>query len=152
MIKEVWYRMNIEGEKEGDCPEFLICYPTMKERESILKMSTDSRKAVGKRNTSFISDFDTRKNGELLVKKVIKEWKGLKNKHLSYIYDTSPDYMNEWEYKGDKKANTEIKFTENLKREFSEVYNADIIANFINPGLLFIEDLNKEEKEKELKN
>ena len=152
MIKEVWYVMKIEGLRDDECPEFLLSYLTRNEKEDILKMATTTKKTVGKKDNSFLSDFDTRKNGELIIKKAIKDWKGLKNKHLSHIYDTSPDYSDKWEYKGDKKAETEIKFTENLKREFSEVYDADIIINFINPGFNFIDDLNREEKEKELKN
>ena len=155
MIKETWYVMQIEGLRGDECPEFLVSYLTAKERQDVIKAATSSRKTVGKKDTGFLSDFDTRKNGELIIKRSIKDWKNLRNKHLSYIYDTSPDYSEKWEYKGDKgdqKANFEIKFTEDTKRELSEVYNADIIVNFINPALDFIDQLNKEEKEKELKN
>lgn len=152
MIKEVWYTMKIEGLREDDCPEFLVSYITRTEKEDILKMSTSSKKTVGKKDNSFLSEFDTRKSGELTIKKAIKDWKGLKNKHLSHIYDTSPDFCDKWEYKADKKADTEIKFTENLKREFSEVYDSDIIINFLNPAMDVIDSLNREEKEKELKN
>lgn len=152
MIKEVWYKMKIEGLKEDDCPEFLVLYSTRREKEDILKMATNTHKTVGKKDNSFLSDFDTRKSGELMIKKSIKDWKGLKNKHLSHIYDTTPDFSDKWDYKGDKKVDTEIKFTENLKREFSEVYDSDIIINFLNPAMDFIDDLNRTEKEKELKN
>lgn len=152
MVKEVWYKMEIEGLKSEDCPEFLVCFLTSKEREDVLKMASNSRKTVGKKDNAFLSDFDTRKNGDLIIRKAIKDWKGLKNKHLSYIYDTSPEFAGKWEYKGEQKANFEIKFTEDLKRELAEVYNADIIVNYINPALDFIGELNKKEKEKELKN
>ena len=155
MIKEAWYVMQIEGLRGDECPEFLVSYLTAKERQDVIKAATNSRKTVGKRDNSLLADFDARKNGELIIKRTIKGWKNLRNKHLSYIYDTSPEFSEKWEYKGDKgdkKADFEIKFTEELKREFSEVYDSDIVVNFINPALDFIDQLNKEEKEKELKN
>jgi len=152
MIKEVWYTMRIEGLREEECPEFLVSYLTEKERQDVIKASTNSRKTVGKKDNSLLADFDSRKNGELVIKRTIKDWKNLRNKHLGNILDTTPEFSEKWKYKGDGKANTEIKFTEDLKRELSEFYNSDIMGNFINPALDFIDELNKQEKEKELKN
>lgn len=121
------------------------------EREVLLNTAKKRQHGViGKKNDDIFGSIDWRAFNRMVILRAIKGWSGLQNRHLPVIYDCK-EKANQWEFKGDKKRETEIPFSEEARRELAEMYSVNFIS-WMNNALDAIDEENIKAKEAELKN
>jgi len=148
MIENIWYAF-----QESDGVEFLIQDISKADKSYILK-EVRKKGSKWRRDELDFADLDWDKYSDMLIRKTIVDWKGLKNKHLDEIFDIDK----EWEYKGtpDKDgkfdAEHEIKFSKDQLREIAEKHDPNFAIKFLKTALDHIDELKREEKRNQLKN
>ena len=149
LIKQM--ECTIPFQSDGSVVKLLVESISREERKNFLIAATSKKKNIesnGKSNMLETVDFD--KLNTSIIRRAVKGWSGLKNKHLPIIYDCK-EKANEWSYFGDGKRETEIPYSEDQKRELSNVHS-DNFMTMLNLFLDDIDDANAEAKEAELKN
>jgi hypothetical protein len=135
---------------DGSVVTFEVASITKDEKQMILKSAKHNVKNIEKTEDDFLNRIDFKKFNRMVILRAIRGWHGLKNKHLLIVYDTGDESPN-WEFKGDKGRETEIPFTEDLKRELAEMYSVNFMT-WLNGAMDEIDAANAKVKEAELKN
>ncbi|MBU2527720.1 MAG: hypothetical protein KKC03_14075 [Bacteroidetes bacterium] len=135
---------------DGSVVTFEIENISKDEKQLILKSSKQNTKSIEKQKDDFLDRIDFEKFNRLVILRAVKGWKGLKNKHLLIIYDCTNKGA-EFQFKGDKGRETEIPFTEELRRELAEMHSTNFMS-WLNDTMDGIDAENVKAKEAELKN
>jgi len=135
---------------DGSVATFEIENIPKDEKQLILKSAKQNVKSIEKQKEDFLDRIDFDKFNRLVILRSVKGWRGLKNKHLLIIYDCANKGA-EFQFKGDKGRETEIPFTEELRRELAEMHSTDFMK-WLNDAMDGIDAANVKAKEAELKN
>lgn len=137
---------------DGSAVSFDIEAPTREDRKVILEQCRKPRSVIGgQRGEELIDKLDFERFQRMVILRAVKGWTGLKNKHLLTVYD-SKDKADKWEFKGDKRRETEVPFDQEALRELAEMHSADFWNWLSDTALDGIDEANAKAKEAELKN
>lgn len=138
---------------DGSKAVFDIERPTKQQRQMLMDAARAKKKNFEKRDEDLFDRWDWDKHNLLVIRRVITGWHGLKNKHLIVILD--PDKGDSWKFvpneKGEMRRETEVPYSEEMKRVISENYSANFLT-FINTCQDLLTEQNAKQKEAELKN
>jgi len=136
---------------DGSAATFTVEALPKSDRQMLLGLSKAKRQNFEKRNEDILDRWDFDKFYSLLVRRVVKGWTGLLNKHLLVILDCDDEVADKWQFKGDGRAEFEIEYSEDQKREIADLHSP-MFRTFIDTCLETLAEQNVAAKEKQLKN